>query len=160
MMESPPQEEDPLMLLRGSWVEVAPLGAPEWPPSLEEEEEAEGELEAILREAQMERGEGTTKGPSPKEEEDGSPPGQREDPERPPLCETLPWTWTGPPETLPTTDLACGPLLSPALTRKEGLQDPPLMLLVVPSLMLSHVLALGLGICIGKRLATSSSSAL
>nr|XP_008121499.1 PREDICTED: BCL2/adenovirus E1B 19 kDa protein-interacting protein 3 [Anolis carolinensis] len=92
--------------------------------------------------------------------DDGSPPGKREDPERTPLCETLPWTWPGPPETLPPTDLACGPLLSPALSRKEGLQDPPLMLLVVPSLMLSHVLALGLGICIGKRLATSSSSAL
>ncbi|NWX13983.1 BNI3L protein, partial [Aegotheles bennettii] len=43
-----------------------------------------------------------------------------------------------------------------AVGRKKGLFSSELLLLFIPSLLLSHLLTLGLGIYIGKRLAASS----
>lgn len=47
-----------------------------------------------------------------------------------------------------------------AVLRKKGPFSSELLLLVIPSLLLSHVLTLGLGIYIGKRLAASSANPL
>ncbi|NWS42416.1 BNI3L protein, partial [Probosciger aterrimus] len=47
-----------------------------------------------------------------------------------------------------------------AVGRKKKLFSSELLLLVIPSLLLSHVLTLGLGIYIGKRLAASSANPL
>ncbi|XP_065606324.1 BCL2/adenovirus E1B 19 kDa protein-interacting protein 3-like [Cyrtonyx montezumae] len=47
-----------------------------------------------------------------------------------------------------------------AVVRKKGPFSSELLLLVIPSLLLSHVLTLGLGIYIGKRLAASSANPL
>ncbi|KAJ7327310.1 hypothetical protein JRQ81_017069 [Phrynocephalus forsythii] len=145
-------------LLQGSWVEVSPFGQ-EMPtlacaPC--------GDMEEVLREAQMEaeRADGPLLALKAPTVEDLSV-GQREDPEIPVQMGGLAWPWP----SVPTKESACispvvtcPSLLSPALHRRRGLRDPQLLLLVIPSLLLSHVLALGLGICIGKRLATPSAS--
>ncbi|NXG76120.1 BNI3L protein, partial [Baryphthengus martii] len=47
-----------------------------------------------------------------------------------------------------------------AVGRKKRLFSSELLLLFIPSLLLSHVLTLGLGIYIGKRLAASSANPL
>ncbi|NXE84791.1 BNI3L protein, partial [Cochlearius cochlearius] len=47
-----------------------------------------------------------------------------------------------------------------AVGRKKSLFSSELLLLLIPSLLLSHVLTLGLGIYIGKRLAASSANPL
>ncbi|XP_053109006.1 BCL2/adenovirus E1B 19 kDa protein-interacting protein 3-like [Hemicordylus capensis] len=179
------QQEDEA--LHGSWVEVphfAPEDAlgPEQVPTLACF--PHGDMEQVLLEAQMEagRGEGPADSPSlhgrpppQKTRALGSPPLrsgplpteasfplQNEDPERPLRGESLAWcpaselVWVAPP---------WAPLLRPALRRKRGVRNPPpppppLLLLLVPSLLLSHGLALGLGICIGKRLAAPSASGL
>ncbi|NXK52915.1 BNI3L protein, partial [Chauna torquata] len=72
------------------------------------------------------------------------------------------------PEPLPAKDLAfvCPPqpvlwsLQGGAVGRKKRLFSSELLLLFIPSLLLSHVLTLGLGIYIGKRLAASSANPL
>ncbi|NXL93307.1 BNI3L protein, partial [Alectura lathami] len=46
------------------------------------------------------------------------------------------------------------------VARKKRLFSSELLLLFIPSLLLSHVLTLGLGIYIGKRLAASSANPL
>ncbi|XP_035167348.1 BCL2/adenovirus E1B 19 kDa protein-interacting protein 3-like, partial [Oxyura jamaicensis] len=72
------------------------------------------------------------------------------------------------PEHLPAKDFAfvCSPqpvlwsLPGGAVGRKKRLFSSELLLLFIPSLLLSHVLTLGLGIYIGKRLAASSANPL
>ncbi|XP_068535538.1 BCL2/adenovirus E1B 19 kDa protein-interacting protein 3-like isoform X2 [Anas acuta] len=72
------------------------------------------------------------------------------------------------PEQLPARDFAfvCSPqpvlwsLPGGAVGRKKRLFSSELLLLFIPSLLLSHVLTLGLGIYIGKRLAASSANPL
>ncbi|XP_042322913.1 uncharacterized protein LOC121930524 isoform X2 [Sceloporus undulatus] len=162
-----PPREDPLMLLRGSWVEVAPFGAPDQ----EEDQEEDLRLEAILREAQMEP---SPSAPEPQQQHrrgGGAPPASKDPPRRngaPPErrktreaahCATLDWPWPSPPEPRlpPRSCPAWDPRPAPPARPKRGLRDPQVLLLVGPSLLLSHVLALGLGICLGKRLAASSS---
>ncbi|XP_020650859.2 BCL2/adenovirus E1B 19 kDa protein-interacting protein 3 isoform X1 [Pogona vitticeps] len=150
---------------QGSWVEVPPFG--QEPPMLACAP-CGGDLEAVLLEAQMEaeRADGPLLALKVPAAEDLSV-GQREDLESPVQRGVLAWPWSSAPEHLSSKESACispvvtcPSLLSPALHRRRGLRDPQLLLLVIPSLLLSHVVALGLGICIGKRLATSSASSL
>ncbi|XP_059577265.1 BCL2/adenovirus E1B 19 kDa protein-interacting protein 3-like [Alligator mississippiensis] len=59
-----------------------------------------------------------------------------------------------------TLALARPSLHGGAAGSKRRLFGSELLLLFVPSLLLSHLLTLGLGICIGKRLAAASASPL
>ncbi|KYO19740.1 BCL2/adenovirus E1B protein-interacting protein 3-like [Alligator mississippiensis] len=71
---------------------------------------------------------------------------------------------TRPPSSQPvsrrTLALARPSLHGGAAGSKRRLFGSELLLLFVPSLLLSHLLTLGLGICIGKRLAAASASPL
>ncbi|NXL52439.1 BNI3L protein, partial [Podilymbus podiceps] len=81
---------------------------------------------------------------------------------------SLGWACARRPQRLPPKEFAfvCSPqpvlwsLQGGAVGRKKGLFSSELLLLFIPSLLLSHVLTLGLGIYIGKRLAASSANPL
>ncbi|XP_062430799.1 uncharacterized protein LOC134140009 isoform X1 [Rhea pennata] len=76
--------------------------------------------------------------------------------------------WTRHPEHLTPKEFAfvCSPqpalwsLQGGAVGRKKRLFSSEVLLLFIPSLLLSHLLTLGLGIYIGKRLAASSANPL
>ncbi|NXY04447.1 BNI3L protein, partial [Pteruthius melanotis] len=84
------------------------------------------------------------------------------------LTASLGWACTRCPRYLSPKEYAfvCSPqpvlwsLQGGAVGRKKRLFSSELLLLFIPSLLLSHLLTLGLGIYIGKRLAASSASPL
>ncbi|NXN64956.1 BNI3L protein, partial [Himantopus himantopus] len=84
------------------------------------------------------------------------------------LPASLGWTCARRPPHLSPKEFAfvCSPqpvlwsLQGGAVGRKKSLFSSELLLLFIPSLLLSHVLTLGLGIYIGKRLAASSANPL
>ncbi|NXW47329.1 BNI3L protein, partial [Nyctiprogne leucopyga] len=84
------------------------------------------------------------------------------------LPASLGWACTRRPQQLSPKEFAfvCSPqpvlwsLQGGAVGRKKRLFSSELLLLFIPSLLLSHVLTLGLGIYIGKRLAASSANPL
>ncbi|NXH17237.1 BNI3L protein, partial [Bucco capensis] len=84
------------------------------------------------------------------------------------LPASLRWACTRHPRHLSPKEFAfvCSPqpvlwsLQGGAVGRKKRLFSSELLLLFIPSLLLSHVLTLGLGIYIGKRLAASSANPL
>ncbi|XP_053796776.1 BCL2/adenovirus E1B 19 kDa protein-interacting protein 3-like [Vidua macroura] len=84
------------------------------------------------------------------------------------LTASLGWACTRCPRYLSPEEFAfvCSPqpvlwsLQGGAVGRKKKLFSSELLLLFIPSLLLSHLLTLGLGIYIGKRLAASSASPL
>ncbi|XP_039579580.1 BCL2/adenovirus E1B 19 kDa protein-interacting protein 3-like isoform X1 [Passer montanus] len=84
------------------------------------------------------------------------------------LRASLGWACTHCPRYLSPEEFAfvCSPqpvlwsLQGGAVGRKKRLFSSELLLLFIPSLLLSHLLTLGLGIYIGKRLAASSASPL
>ncbi|NWT75431.1 BNI3L protein, partial [Prunella himalayana] len=84
------------------------------------------------------------------------------------LTASLGWACTRCPRYLSPEEFAfvCSPqpvlwsLQGGAVGRKKRLFSSELLLLFIPSLLLSHLLTLGLGIYIGKRLAASSASPL
>ncbi|NWR64195.1 BNI3L protein, partial [Bucorvus abyssinicus] len=84
------------------------------------------------------------------------------------LPASLSWACAHRPLHLSPKDFAfvCSPqpvrwsLQGGAVGRKKRLFSSELLLLFIPSLLLSHVLTLGLGIYIGKRLAASSANPL
>ncbi|XP_055653426.1 BCL2/adenovirus E1B 19 kDa protein-interacting protein 3-like isoform X1 [Falco peregrinus] len=84
------------------------------------------------------------------------------------LPASLGWTCAHHPQHLSPKEFAfvCSPqpvlwsLQGGAVGRKKRLFSSELLLLFIPSLLLSHVLTLGLGIYIGKRLAASSANPL
>ncbi|XP_041258675.1 BCL2/adenovirus E1B 19 kDa protein-interacting protein 3-like isoform X1 [Pyrgilauda ruficollis] len=84
------------------------------------------------------------------------------------LRASLGWACTRCPRYLSPEEFAfvCSPqpvlwsLQGGAVGRKKRLFSSELLLLFIPSLLLSHLLTLGLGIYIGKRLAASSASPL
>lgn len=84
------------------------------------------------------------------------------------LPASLSWACTRHPRHLSPKEFAfvCSPqpvlwsLQGGAVGRKKKLFSSELLLLLIPSLLLSHVLTLGLGIYIGKRLAASSANPL
>ncbi|NXD87735.1 BNI3L protein, partial [Halcyon senegalensis] len=101
------------------------------------------------------------------------PPRQRDVPEKAkrrerPLPASLGWGCARQPKHLAPKEFAfvCSPqpvtwsLQGGAVGRKKRLFSSELLLLFIPSLLLSHVLTLGLGIYIGKRLAASSANPL
>ncbi|NWQ69052.1 BNI3L protein, partial [Neopipo cinnamomea] len=81
---------------------------------------------------------------------------------------SLGWACTRCPRYLSPKEFAfvCSPqpvlwsLQGGAVGRKKRLFSSELLLLFIPSLLLSHLLTLGLGIYIGKRLAASSANPL
>ncbi|NXP20324.1 BNI3L protein, partial [Scytalopus superciliaris] len=84
------------------------------------------------------------------------------------LPASLGWACTRCPRYLSPKEFAfvCSPqpvlwsLQGGAVGRKKKLFSSELLLLFIPSLLLSHLLTLGLGIYIGKRLAASSANPL
>ncbi|NXX18323.1 BNI3L protein, partial [Podargus strigoides] len=84
------------------------------------------------------------------------------------LPASLDWACARRPRHLSPKEFAfvCSPqpvlwsLQGGAVGRKRRLFSSELLLLFIPSLLLSHVLTLGLGIYIGKRLAASSANPL
>ncbi|NWI87146.1 BNI3L protein, partial [Pitta sordida] len=84
------------------------------------------------------------------------------------LPASLGWACTRCPRYLSPKEFAfvCSPqpvlwsLQGGAVGRKKRLFSSELLLLFIPSLLLSHLLTLGLGIYIGKRLAASSANPL
>ncbi|XP_051473806.1 BCL2/adenovirus E1B 19 kDa protein-interacting protein 3-like isoform X2 [Apus apus] len=99
------------------------------------------------------------------------PPCQRDLPEEAKWRErrlTAPLGWARPSQHLSPKEFAfvCSPqpvlwsLQGGAVRRKKRLFSSELLLLFIPSLLLSHLLTLGLGIYIGKRLAASSANPL
>ncbi|KAM9580581.1 BCL2/adenovirus E1B 19 kDa protein-interacting protein 3-like isoform 1-T1 [Guaruba guarouba] len=84
------------------------------------------------------------------------------------LPASLNWACTCHPQHFSPKEFAfvCSPqpvlwsLQGGAVGRKKKLFSSELLLLFIPSLLLSHVLTLGLGIYIGKRLAASSANPL
>ncbi|NXG04639.1 BNI3L protein, partial [Sakesphorus luctuosus] len=84
------------------------------------------------------------------------------------LPASLGWACTRCPRYLSPKEFAfvCSPqpvlwsLQGGAVRRKKSLFSSELLLLFIPSLLLSHLLTLGLGIYIGKRLAASSANPL
>lgn len=84
------------------------------------------------------------------------------------LTASLGWACTRCPRYLSPKEFAfvCSPqpvlwsLQGGAVGRKKRLFSSELLLLFIPSLLLSHLLTLGLGIYIGKRLAASSANPL
>ncbi|XP_052636939.1 BCL2/adenovirus E1B 19 kDa protein-interacting protein 3-like isoform X2 [Harpia harpyja] len=84
------------------------------------------------------------------------------------LPASLSWACAHHPQHLSPKEFAfvCSPqpvlwsLQGGAVGRKKRLFSSELLLLFIPSLLLSHVLTLGLGIYIGKRLAASSANPL
>ncbi|NXF53258.1 BNI3L protein, partial [Oceanites oceanicus] len=84
------------------------------------------------------------------------------------LPASLGWACARRPQHLSPKEFAfvCSPqpvlwsLQGGAVGRKKRLFSSELLLLFIPSLLLSHVLTLGLGIYIGKRLAASSANPL
>ncbi|NXG39692.1 BNI3L protein, partial [Dromaius novaehollandiae] len=84
------------------------------------------------------------------------------------LPASLAWACARRRQRLSPKDLACVCSPPPALwslqggsvVRKKRLFSSEVLLLFIPSLLLSHLLTLGLGIYIGKRLAASSANPL
>ncbi|NXR10574.1 BNI3L protein, partial [Semnornis frantzii] len=84
------------------------------------------------------------------------------------LLASLGWACTRNPQRLSPKEFAfvCPPqpvlwnLQEGVVGRKKRLFSSELLLLFIPSLLLSHLLTLGLGIYIGKRLAASSANSL
>uniref|UniRef100_A0A9J8AJ76 Zgc:73226 n=1 Tax=Cyprinus carpio carpio TaxID=630221 RepID=A0A9J8AJ76_CYPCA len=174
--------------LHGSWVELEGLvasasqaeaesGAPDTTAPL-----LQGELERILLEAQLEceRSSQTESPPqvvtprtsgSPKPASEGSSSTdcvtiQSDENDRRVSAEWV-WDWSSRPENLPPKGFVFHhPKQSGSLSvrktevMKRGLFSSDVLLILLPSLLASHALTLGLGIYIGKRLASSSTSTL
>ncbi|XP_028829348.1 BCL2/adenovirus E1B 19 kDa protein-interacting protein 3 [Denticeps clupeoides] len=174
--------------LHGSWVELEGLvAAAGHRESLTGQQNTmssllQGELERILQEAQLES-ERSSHTDSPPQvvtpQTSGSPRPTSEGGSSSTDCVTIQsddgdrmvssdwvWDWSSRPENLPPKEFVFQHPKSGTLSvrksevMKRGLFSSDMLLILLPSLLASHVLTLGLGIYIGKRLASSSSSTL
>ncbi|XP_056288614.1 BCL2/adenovirus E1B 19 kDa protein-interacting protein 3 [Pseudoliparis swirei] len=169
--------------LYGSWVELeepsAAAGRRESPtgPQGSASSGLQGELERILLEAQMEcersRDSPTREGspqspgsPRPTSEHDSDCITIQEEAERRVDTDWV-WDWSSRPENMPPKEFVFQhPKQQGSLSvrktevMKRGIFSSNVLLILVPSLLSSHLLTLGVGIYIGKHLASSTSSTL
>nr|XP_055054071.1 BCL2/adenovirus E1B 19 kDa protein-interacting protein 3 [Misgurnus anguillicaudatus] len=167
--------------LHGSWVELE-AGQRGGPPASASASLLQGELERILLEAQYDCERGHNESPpqvgvlhtsgSPKAVSEGGSSStdcvtiQSDESDRRVSAEWV-WDWSSRPENLPPKEFVFHhPKQSSSLSvrktevMKRGLFSSDVLLILLPSLFASHALTLGLGIYIGKRLASSSASTL
>ncbi|KAM4532885.1 BCL2/adenovirus E1B 19 kDa protein-interacting protein 3 isoform 1-T1 [Fundulus diaphanus] len=168
---------------QGSWVELEELiAAVSRRESLTGPQDnisssLQGELERILLEAQLECDRSRDSPPqviTPRST--GSPrPGSEQDSDCVPIQEEAErradtdwvWDWSSRPENMPPKEFVFQHPKQPSSlsvrkteVMKRGIFSSDVLLILVPSLLASHLLTLGVGIYIGKRLATSSASTL
>nr|XP_040053543.1 BCL2/adenovirus E1B 19 kDa protein-interacting protein 3 [Gasterosteus aculeatus aculeatus] len=169
--------------LHGSWVELEELitavSRRESPAGSQESISSalQGELERILLEAQLEcerskdspTREGTpqsTGSPRPTSDQDSDCITIQEEAERRVDTDWV-WDWSSRPENMPPKEFVFQhPKQQSSLSvrktevMKRGIFSSDVFLILVPSLLASHLLTLGVGIYIGKRLAASTTSTL
>ncbi|XP_051524157.1 BCL2/adenovirus E1B 19 kDa protein-interacting protein 3-like [Myxocyprinus asiaticus] len=168
--------------LHGSWVELEGQREDTVGPQDTTASILQGELERILLEAQLEceRSSQTESPPqvmtprksgSPKPASEGGSSSstdcvtiQSDESDRRVSAEWV-WDWSSRPENLPPKEFVFHhPKQSLSVRKtevmKRGLFSSDVLLILLPSLLASHALTLGLGIYIGKRLASSSTSTL
>ncbi|XP_061658146.1 BCL2/adenovirus E1B 19 kDa protein-interacting protein 3 [Syngnathoides biaculeatus] len=170
--------------LYGSWVELEELiAAVSRRESLTGPEDSissalQGELERILLEAQLEcerNRDSPAQAGTPRSNASPRPPSDpdsdcitiQEETDRRVDTDWV-WDWSSRPENMPPKEFMFQhPKQSSSLSirktevmKKRGLFSSDVLLVLVPSLLASHLLTLGIGIYIGKRLATSTTSTL
>ncbi|KAK9532544.1 hypothetical protein VZT92_009924 [Zoarces viviparus] len=169
--------------LYGSWVELEELitavSRRESPAGPQDSVSStlQGELERILLEAQLEcersrdssTQEGTprsTGSPRPSSEHDSDCITIQEEAERRVDTDWV-WDWSSRPENMPPKEFMFQhPKQQRSLSMrktevmKRGIFSSDVFLILVPALLASHLLTLGVGIYIGKRLAASTTSTL
>ncbi|XP_054908673.1 BCL2/adenovirus E1B 19 kDa protein-interacting protein 3 [Poeciliopsis prolifica] len=170
--------------LYGSWVELEELIATvSRRESLTAPQDSissalQGELERILLEAQLEcersrdsppqvvTPRSTSSPPRPTSEQDSDCVPIQEEAERRVDTDWV-WDWSSRPENMPPKEFVFQHPKQPGSlsvrkteVMKRGIFSSDVLLILVPSLLASHLLTLGVGIYIGKRLATSSASTL
>ncbi|XP_020313074.1 BCL2/adenovirus E1B 19 kDa protein-interacting protein 3 isoform X2 [Oncorhynchus kisutch] len=185
-MSGSPTPEDALY---GSWVELEELiSAVSSRDSLTGQQQdtaswaLQGELERILLEAQLECERSKDSPPlvvtppqttaSPPHSEGSSSTDcvtiqSEEEGERRLISEWV-WDWSSRPENLPPKEFVflypkqqSGSLsVRKSEVMKRGLFSSDVLMILIPSLLASHLLTLGVGIYIGKRLAASTTSTL
>nr|XP_046162558.1 BCL2/adenovirus E1B 19 kDa protein-interacting protein 3-like [Oncorhynchus gorbuscha] len=139
----------------------------------------QGELQRILQEAQLESKDSPPQVVTPPQSV-ASPPHSEgsssidcvtiqseEEGERGLISEWV-WDWSSRPENLPPKEFVfqhpkqqSGSLsVRKSEVMKRGLFSSDILMILIPSLLVSHILTLGVGIYIGKRLAASTTSTL
>ncbi|XP_029940947.1 BCL2/adenovirus E1B 19 kDa protein-interacting protein 3 [Salarias fasciatus] len=168
--------------LYGSWVELEELiAAVSRRESLTGPQDTissalQGELERILLEAQLECERNRDSPPQVVTPQSGSPkPASEQDSDCVPIQEEAErradsdwvWDWSSRPENMPPKEFVFQhPKQQGSLSvrktevMKRGIFSSDVLLILVPSLLASHLLTLGVGIYIGKRLAASTTSTL
>uniref|UniRef100_A0A1A8MP49 BCL2/adenovirus E1B 19 kDa protein-interacting protein 3-like n=2 Tax=Nothobranchius pienaari TaxID=704102 RepID=A0A1A8MP49_9TELE len=169
--------------LYGSWVELEELiAAVSRRESLTGSQDSistalQGELERILLEAQLECERSrdspplvvssqSSSSPRPTSEQDSDCVPIQEEAERRADTEWV-WDWSSRPENVPPKEFVFQhPKQQTSLSArktevmKRRIFSSDVLLILVPSLLASHLLTLGVGIYIGKRLAASTTSTL
>ncbi|XP_061887187.1 BCL2/adenovirus E1B 19 kDa protein-interacting protein 3 isoform X2 [Entelurus aequoreus] len=136
----------------------------------------QGELERILLEAQLECERNRDSPPQVVTPQTAGSPRPPSDPDSD--CITIQeegdrrdtdwvWDWSSRPENMPPKDFVFQHPKQPSSlsvrkteVMKRGIFSSDVLLILVPSLLASHLLTLGIGIYIGKRLASSTTSTL
>ncbi|XP_034048213.1 BCL2/adenovirus E1B 19 kDa protein-interacting protein 3 [Thalassophryne amazonica] len=168
--------------LYGSWVELEEVRATvSQRESLTGQDTVssslQGDLERILMEAQLESVKSrdsppqvvtpqSTGSPRPTSEHDSDGVTIQEESERRGDTDWV-WDWSSRPENMPPKEFMFQhPKQQGSLDvrkidmMKRGIFSSDVLLILIPSLLASHLLTLGVGIYIGKRLAASTSSTL
>ncbi|XP_061782722.1 BCL2/adenovirus E1B 19 kDa protein-interacting protein 3 isoform X2 [Nerophis lumbriciformis] len=168
--------------LYGSWVELEELiAAVSRRESLSGPQDSissalQGELERILLEAQLECERNRDSPPQVVTPQTAGSPRPPSDPDSD--CITIQeegdrrdtdwvWDWSSRPENMPPKEFVFQHPKQPSSlsvrkteVMKRGIFSSDVLLILVPSLLASHLLTLGIGIYIGKRLASSTTSTL
>ncbi|CAL1567689.1 unnamed protein product [Knipowitschia caucasica] len=159
--------------LYGSWVELEELMAAATTLQDSASSSLQGELERILQEAQLESEmsrdsppQVVRDSPRPPSDQDSDCVLIQEEPERRGDTDWV-WDWSSRPENMPPREFVFQHPKQPRSlsvrkteVMKRRIFSSDVLLVLVPSLLASHLLTLGVGIYIGKRLAASTSSPL